>query len=107
MGFEFLYAYLENISIVCWIGFWILSFMIVFFIYLRIENEMDKDDWVYAMAWVTPIWLFSLILCCAPGKEHIKDVKLEMDELYKVETPKPSYPNSYCTSSVTCGSIIF
>lgn len=72
---DFLYAFIENIS---WIDIPILcmiSGLLIVSIVFRATNDMDKDDWILIMRWLTPMFLLFLVLSCLPSLDHVMRIK--------------------------------
>lgn len=77
MGFEYVYAYIENLHWFFLIGTCLLTALIVVLFVMRASNDIDIDDWTRIMTTVVPVWFISLLVCLSPGMEHIKRVRNE------------------------------
>lgn len=81
MGFEYVYAYIENLTPFFVVGFILSLAILCFLVVLRMINEIDIDDWKILMIFNIPIVLFFGFFLCAPGIEHIRDIKEEATKL--------------------------
>lgn len=107
MGFEYIYAYHENLKygfLACMIfgALWLLVGII-----LRVSNEMDKDDWFLFMGMAFLWFLFFFILTLSPSMEHIQRVRAELSATQSIpresQDEKPvCYFNSVVANRV-CG----
>lgn len=78
MGFEFIFAYLENMK---WVGsiFGIIAILfLTFLIVARIDNAIDKDDWMYLIFFTSLCILVCGFLISLPSVKHIAEVKHKM-----------------------------
>lgn len=75
MGFEFVYAYLENLAWFITFGVMLSTAALLVLIWARVTNEIDKDDWSYLMTVGVSVWVVFLFLVLAPGMDHIKEVR--------------------------------
>lgn len=75
MGFEFIYAYLENLAWFFWGGLIISSLAVIGLFITRLGNDIDRDDWILFMAGSIFIWFLFLVVCLSPSMEHIRDVR--------------------------------
>jgi hypothetical protein len=108
VGFEFIYAYIENLEWMCIVGSLLLTSVLAILIYLRTQNEIDGDDWHMLMMWVVPAWLGFIVLCFNPSMEHIKQVRNEVrNDIIEIKEEKSNapiyYPSNYCVNSLMCG----
>lgn len=83
MGFEFIYAYLENLAWFFRGGLIISSLALMFLFVARIANDIDKDDWILIMGGSIVIWFLFLVVCLSPSMDHIKEVRAAVT---KIET---------------------
>lgn len=75
MGFEYVYAYLENLEIVFFLGLIVSAVAFIVLILGRVVNEIDGDDW-YMLITVDSIALVLFgILYLSPSMDHIKKVR--------------------------------
>lgn len=96
MGFEYVYAYLENLSYAFIIITILSGLLLGFLMYLRLENEIDKDDWFYLMIYTTPVFFIFLCLTLSPGMAHIQEVRTKYNQTK--ETVNETYSSSYFDS---------
>jgi hypothetical protein len=112
MGFEYIYAYLENLQWFFIIGTGLTGIGIAFLIWLRLVNEVDADDWIYMMGAATGIMILFVIVDLSPSMEHIQKVRTTVTKPY-VETINPEeineetkpatlYPSAGCLNSLMC-----
>ncbi len=105
---EIIYAYIENLK-----GIGIVGIIIIFcvFIYLglaRFTNDIDIDDWLYMLLWLTPTFMFFLFLTMLPGKAHIIEVRdafNQIDATYPKKSQNETqvlYPSDICNSVSEC-----
>jgi hypothetical protein len=109
MGFEYIYAYLENTYWFFIMGLIALSAFMVFLIIARKNNDIDRDDWVYMIGANGIAWFVFLLICLSPGMDHIQKVRTEVMKPYIEKTEitiekilQSHYPNGTCHSSVDC-----
>lgn len=117
MGFEYIYAYLENLEWFFIIGTALTGIGIAFLIFGRLTNDIDRDDWIYMMGAAIGVMILFIIVDLSPSMEHIQKVRTTVTTAYVEpkpitqtskwedtdETPKPIYyPNFYCTNSLMC-----
>lgn len=112
MGFEYVYAYVENLQWVSAIGLIVSAVVLLCLIGMRINNDIDVDDWQVLMYWAVPSFMVFLFMSCAPGMEHIQKVRTTAITPYveKTETKPPEetdakpiyYPSNYCVNSLMC-----
>jgi hypothetical protein len=75
MGFEYVYAYMENIQWFIWTAFAVSSLSLAGLCVARCTNQLDVDDWQILMLFNVPIVLVFALLASAPSMDHIKHVK--------------------------------
>lgn len=90
MGFEFVYAYLENLRVASTIAFGAASILIAFLLYVRFDNEMDTDDWINVMMWAVPTWMFLGLFVASPGLDHIRQVNIDLHTVTKPVVVQPA-----------------
>lgn len=83
MGFEFVYAYLENLNIAVQIIFVLVTILLGILLLSRFDNDIDVDDWMSYMKWVVPAWLIFGAMMLSPGMEHVRQVKTALNEVIK------------------------
>ncbi len=106
MGFEYIYAYQENLQWALGIGLTVSVAFLIAMTIVRMRNDFDKDDWIYLMGGGGIVFLFFLFLTLSPDMEHIKQVRDELNN----NKPKPMesknevllYPSSSCNSVSLC-----
>lgn len=74
MGFEFIYAYLENLHWFFMVGLAATTIFLVILLIMRKENNMDIDDWTKLMFFDVGGLFFFALLAISPGMEHVKQV---------------------------------
>lgn len=75
MGFEYMYAYLENLRWGFWIGLGLSLIFLICLIIERTSNGVDIDDWNQLMRWNIPFILLFGFLSLSPGMDHIKAIR--------------------------------
>lgn len=75
MGFEYIYAYLENLRWGFWIGLGLSTIFLIFLIIERAGNGVDIDDWNQLMRWDISFIVFFGLLAISPGMDHVKSVR--------------------------------
>lgn len=100
MGYEFLYAYLENLYILSIVLLIVFGLVLAVLIYARAHNEIDRDDWANLMLYFGIPFVFALFIVAAPGMEHIKEIRKE----FSIKEEQPinlikGEPNEVFTSS--------
>lgn len=110
MGFEFIYAYLENLAWFFWGGLIISSLALIFLFIARLGNDIDRDDWILFLAGGVFIWFLFLVVCLSPSMEHIREVRAALTKIEgQTETKKAepilNYPNSDC-NSIMCRATV-
>ncbi len=105
---EIIYAYIENLVYIGIIGIIIIFGLFVFLSIARFTNDIDKDDWLYMLVWLTPTFMFFLFLTMLPGKAHIIEVREAFNQI-DATYPKKSqnetqvlYPSDICNSVSEC-----
>lgn len=78
MGFEYIYAYLENLQVFFIIGTVVTSIAIFSLIVGRITNEIDPDDWRLLMSVAVAALVIFIIFDISPSMEHIKEVRAKV-----------------------------
>lgn len=104
MGFEYLYAYQENLQEAFVIALVLGILFLAFCLWCRLDNNMDKDDWIY-LTGAGFVWVFFfLILTLSPSMEHIQNVRSELLTIKQREIPNETvlYPSSECNSVRLC-----
>lgn len=107
MGFEYIYAYLENISWFFWLGLIAASAAIIVLAVMRANNDIDIDDWKPMMIGGIVVWFMFLFVCLSPGMDHIQRVRSQVIKpLVPVveETPHETIhcPSNQSTNNILC-----
>ena len=107
MGFEYIYAYLENLQTIFVVGTVISGVAVAALIIGRIINEIDRDDWFLMMGTALVVLSLFVIVDLSPSMEHIQKVRImvtQPDREEKNETfiGVPLYPNAVCINSLMC-----
>ena len=88
MGFEFVYAYLENLFFLSFIITAILAITLIGLIIVRFANDIDKDDWIYLVGWNSVLLLLFIIIDISPSMAHIVKARVELETEYNETKPK-------------------
>ena len=97
-----LYAYLENLQFLFCIFCVLIIIAMVALGIRRYTNDIDKDDWLYVMFWLTPSLVIFANLLCVPDIEHVKKIN---ETLNPVEIKNESIPNVSPAFSIECNGL--
>ena len=114
MGFEYIYAWLENLEWFFVTGTILSVLALIALIIGRISNEIDADDWRLMMFFTIPVLFLFILFDLSPSMEHIQKVRTTVVKPYvepiiKTEGEEPNekstvyYPNAACINSLVCG----
>lgn len=108
MGFEFVYAYLENISWFFWLGLIAASAAIIALAVMRANNDIDIDDWKPMMIGGIVVWFMFLFVCLSPGMDHIQRVRSQVIKPYITPTvvEEKTHETIYCPSNQSTNNIL-
>lgn len=106
MGFEYIYAYIENIQFLSYAATPFLSGILILLIALRVVNDIDADDWTYLMYFVVPLWLFFICIDFSPSMDHIRKVRTMAQLPYVAQTQGENNEEVPISEPVTCDSIV-
>lgn len=100
MLFEYIFAYMENARFLGCAGLVLSIVAIALLIVARIHNEVDKDDWIYLMFFIVPIFFISLILVLSPGIDHVLEVNAKIRSINQTKENVSESPVSGHSLSV-------
>lgn len=113
MGFEYIYAYLENLQWFFYVGLFLSVISLIVFIVGRIINEIDIDDWKMLMGAAFCGIVFFGFFSLSPSMEHIQKVRttvvlpyvensITKEDSNETHYSGTLYPNADCANSLVC-----
>lgn len=106
VGFEYIYAYIKNIQLLSYVATVLLSGILILLIALRVENEIDGDDWMHLMYFVVPLCLFFICIDFSPSMNHIRKVRTMAQLPYVAQTQGENNEEVPISEPVTCDNIV-